>query len=301
MANTLQYSSPFKYTVKPTSVAQYAKMRGVTDFTDAAQFNLYEKGYQQLYVLAKPVYIEKLCGESNVSGVKELTEAFCNILENEFKGASGFDDITSEELEITDNISTLNVIGKVTKQSNAEISMSYTEKCGAVITNFVKYFLEGIRDPRTQAKTYHGLIKNGKLAPGFENEVFTLLYIVTDSTMLRLTKSYLLCNAYPTSAKTSIYEGEKGSIEKVDIDITWKCFLVDGDEVDQRAIKLLAKYNEEGAVVNALNGPSGNEALAEAAAVARAQTDFASGDDVIVLDYNTKNYAVFADIDDSDN
>lgn len=296
MANTLAYSAPTIYTKKATSIAEYSKMRGVTDFTNAAQFNLYEKGYQMLFVLAIPEYLEEL--RNKVTGLDDMLSAFVNIIENEFKGASGFDDITTEELEITDNISTLNVIGKVVKQSSAEITTSYTEKSSSIITNTIKYYLEGIRDPRTQAKTYHGLIKNGVLAPGFENEVFTLLYLVTDNTCLMLEKAYLMCNAYPTSAKTSIYEGEKGQIEKVDIDINWKCFLVDGDEVDKRAIQLLVKNNEEGAVANAystIKGDNGNR-NAESMSVAIEQ-DTEDHNEAITLDYNSYQYSVLNNVD----
>lgn len=303
MADTLKISAPMKYTAPVGSIGQYSRMRGVVDFTKAEQFNLYEKGYQQLYVLDSPIYIKTLCDQGDGVGdaVKKLLDAFVFIIENEFKGASGFDDITVDPIEVTDNISTLNTIGKVNKQSNAEITTTYTERTSAVITNFIKYYLEGIRDPRTQAKTYHGLIKKGLLSPGFENEIFTLLYIVTDNTMLRLNKSYLMCNAWPNSAKLSIYEGEKGSIEKVDVDVVWQCFLIDGDEVDARAIKILSKYNEDGSVANAYlptaAGATQNTvagALAKDGGIAHATT---MDDGLITLDHNQVDYHVLAGVD----
>lgn len=286
------YGAPTTYTKRPLSVAEYSMMRGVTDFTNAAQFNLYESGYQYMFVLSIPKYIEMLMKED--VEVSRLANAFCNIIEQEFKGASGFEDITTEDLEVTDGISTLNVIGKVTKQSTAEISMTFTEKSGAVITNFIKYYLEGIRDPRTQAKTYHGLIKAGKLNPGFENEVFTLLYMATDSTLLMLEKSYLMCCAYPTTAKTSIYEGEKGTIEKKDIDVPWRCFLVDGDEVDKRAIKFLTRINEKEAVSNAYKtmGETNN-----AQAISVAQSQKAYDKNTVTLDYNNYQYDILEKVD----
>ena len=144
----------------------------------------------------------------------------------------------------------MNSMGKVTQQSASEISMSFTEKSGSVITKFIDMYIRGVRDPRTQAKTYHGLIKNGILAAGFENEVFNLMYIVTDETMLGLEKAYLLCNAWPNKVPSSIYNGTKGEIEKVDIEVTMQCFVIDGEEVDARALKMLAYLNEADAVKN---------------------------------------------------
>lgn len=244
-----------KYTKKAYSTANFACMRGVTDFTNAAQFNLFESGYAHLYVISMPEWIKKFYDHD--SEVKKMAETFKYILEYEFKGLDGIEDISTDKLEVTDGVSTMNVIGKVTKQSSAEVTMSFTEKSGSVITNFIKFYLEGIKDPRTQAKTYHGLIKNGDIWGGFENEVFTLLYVVTDNTMLQLEKAYLLCNAWPTTARTNIYNVTKGEIDKKDIDVTFECFVLDGPDVDKRARDILAYTNEADAVYNAYNKHDG--------------------------------------------
>ena len=240
-----------KYTKHARSVSELTMMRGVTDFTNAAQFNLYESGYCHLIVISKPRYIYELAKKNTY--VEQMLNTFCYILEYEFKGLSGIDDETVDTLEVTDGISTMNIIGKVNKQSAAEITMTFTEKSGSIITNFIAYYLDGIKDPRTQAKTYHGLIASGQLASGFEYEVFNLLYMALDNTMLQLEKSYLLCNAWPSKAQLSIYENEKGAIDKKDIDIPWQCFIIDGEEVDKRALNVLAMINEGSSVQNAVN------------------------------------------------
>lgn len=237
-----------RYTKKAYSTANFACMRGVTDFTNAAQFNLYESGYAHLYVISMPKWIT-IMGQKDTD-VKKMADTFKYILEYEFKGLDGIDDISTDKLEVTDGISTMNVIGKVTKQSATEVTMSFTEKSGSAITNFIRYYLEGIKDPRTQAKTYHGLIKNGEIYGGFENEVFTLLYVVLDNTMLQLEKAYLLCNAWPTTARTNIYNSTKGEIDKKDIDVVFECFVLDGPDVDKRAVDILSFTNEAKAVSN---------------------------------------------------
>lgn len=70
--------------------------------------------------------------------------------------------------------------------------------------------------------------------------------------MLQLEKAYLLCNAWPSKATTSIYNTEKGNIEKQEIELTWNCFVIDGPEVDMRALQILAYINEQNAVSNAV-------------------------------------------------
>ena len=251
------------YKKKPFSTASYTMVRGTIDFSNPAQFNLYESGYQFLTVVSRPRYIEMLADTD--TEVANSLKLFCWILENEFKGLSGIDNITIDPLEFTDNISTINTIGKVNQQSATEISMSFTERSGGAMTSFIEYYLKGLNDSRTQLKTYHGLIKDGKLAAGFENEIFHLLYIVTDNTGLGLEKAFLFACAQPTTAQLDIYNGEKGAIEKKDIDVPFQCFLIDGDEVDKRAVKMLAYLHENDAVYNAslLNG-SGKYAQAAA-------------------------------------
>lgn len=243
------------YTKKPMSVAQYSMMRGVTDFTNAAQLNMFEKGHGMIIIIDRPKFIEMLAEDSEE--VKNLLENFCNILEYEFRGLDGIDDIQAEDLEYTDGISQIAGVGKVTEQSNSDITMRFTEKSGSTITKFIKFYLDGVRDSRTQIKHYHGLIASGKLALGFEHEVFNLLYLVTDASGLSLEAAYLLANAWPNKANTNIYNIEKGSIEPAEIDVTFKCFVLRSREIDKRAVKALAYINEDNAVKNAALGRYG--------------------------------------------
>ena len=244
------------YTKKPVTAAQYSMMRGVTDFTNAEQLNMFEGGHGMIIVIDRPKFIEMIAEED--TDVANLLNNFCNILEYEFKGLDGIDDINAEDLVYTDGISEIAGIGKVTEQSNSDITMNFTEKSGSTITKFIKYYLDGARDSRTQKKHYHGLIAQGKLALGFENEVFNLLYLVTDASGLGLEAAYLLANAWPNSAKTNIYNVEKGNIEVKTVDVTFKCFVLRSEEVDKRAVKMLAYLNEDNAVANAAakNGSS---------------------------------------------
>ena len=254
------------YTKKPVTAAQYTMMRGVTDFTNAEQLNMFEGGHSMIVIIDKPKFIEKLAEED--ASVKALLENFCNIIEYEFRGLNGIEDITSEELVYTDGISELAAIGKVTEQGNSEVTMQVTEKSGATVTKFIKYYLSGVRDPRSQIKTYHGLIAEGKIAMGFENEVFNLLYLVTDASGLALEAAYLLANAYPTTARTGeLFNTEKGNIENKTIDITFKCFVLQNEEIDKRAVKMLARLSQDGAVANAAKKIGNTESAALAGEV----------------------------------
>ena len=225
------------YTIKPKNLTQYTAFRGVTDFTQIGQFAQFETGYSFLSVIQMPVYLTKLA-ELDTS-VASLVNSFKHMLEYEFRGLDGLPDVNAETYSITDGINEQNLINKVTQDTSVTISMNYFEKQGSLITKFSEYYLTGIKDRMTQAKTYHGLIKNGLLEPGPENEVFTLLYYVTDNTMLRLEKAVLLANCQLTKAETSMYNTTRGDINNKEITIEFTCFPISGYEFDKAAKSLL--------------------------------------------------------------
>ena len=145
------------YTVTPRNLTQYTAYRGVTDFSQIGQFNQYESGYQFLSVLQRPTFLEK-----NAS-MDQMCKNFRHMLEFEFRGLDGLPDLQSDTFEITDGINTQRMINRVSMETSVTVTMEYFEKAGGLITKFSEYYLTGIKDPKTQAKTYHGLIANNIL------------------------------------------------------------------------------------------------------------------------------------------
>lgn len=226
------------YSIKPRNLTQYTAFRGVTDFTQIGQFAQFETGYSFLSVISMPQFMVKL-GEQDAN-IKSLVDSFKHMLEYEFRGLDGLPDLQGDTYEITDGVNTQRLINKVTWDTAATVSSNYFEKTGGLITKFTELYLTGIKDKMTQAKTYHGLIKNGLLEPGPENEVMTMLYYVTDNTMLRLERAVLLCNCqFTTSRLSDILNSNKGDISNKEISLEWNCFPVMGYEVDKAAQALL--------------------------------------------------------------
>ena len=231
----------YDFLKKPRDITKYTLMRGVTDFGNLDQYNLFETGYSFLTIVSVPKWLETLA--STDSNFATLFANYLHILEYEFRGLDGLEDITSDSLELTNGISTMNMISKVNQQSASQVSMRYFEKSGSVITRVHETFLKGIKDPRTQFKHYHGLIDSGALEAGYENEVFTFLYGVTDNTGTELEKAYLLLSAQPTKAETSMYVSEKGEIDKKEVTCEFNCFPITGNLVDQKAKAYLDYLN----------------------------------------------------------
>lgn len=235
----------FEYLKKPKDVTNKNLMYGVPDYSDVGQFDQFEKGYSFLKVVQIAPWLETLASvEYEKYGT--LIANYKHILEHEFKGLDGLDNITSETYTLSNGISELALISKTVKQSNTQISMRYTEKSGAPLTKVHELFLTGIKDPITEAKTYHGLITGSEddiIEPGPEQEVFIFLYFVTDNTMTKLEKAYLLLSAQPTTAETNMYNSEKGTIENVELSVEFNCYPVTGNEVDKKALEILKWMN----------------------------------------------------------
>lgn len=229
------------YTIKPRNLTQYTALRGVVDFSQIGQFDQYETGYSFLSVIKMPRFIEVLAEQD--AGVAQMANSFKHMLEYEFRGLTGLPNITSNTFTITDGSNEQQMINDVVRETAVELSSSYFERRGSLITRFSEYYLTGIKDPMSKAKTYHGLIKNNLLEPGLENEVFTFMYYVTDNTFLRIEKAYLLANVQLTQSETSMYDSEKGQIQNKEISLNWRCFPITGVEVDKAAKALLEDIN----------------------------------------------------------
>lgn len=218
-------------------VTKYNLMRGVPDFGTLVQFNPYESGYATFIVCEMPKFMEALAKVN--SDYDSLIKNWQHIIEYEFKSFSGIQDISAETMTLGDDLNSINVINKVTMQSATEFSLTYEEKSGSPLTKFAKLYITGIKDGRTQVKTYHGLIHSGVMEPGFENEVFTFLYIATDNTMREVEAAYLLIGCQLLSADTDMYNYTKGDMQKRDIEVKFSGYPITCSQVDAAAKDML--------------------------------------------------------------
>lgn len=226
--------------LRTPKVNAISDMRGMIDPTNLAQFNQYEGGYSILTVVSIPEFMRILATDPDYAPkYGNLITTYVKILEQEFKGLDGIENITSEQGDFTNGLTTINMINKVTETSNGTFSMRYTEKAGAIISRVHELYLKGIKDPKTGYKHYHGLIRDGKIAldkVGFESEVFSLLYMITDNTGYRLEKSYYIVGAQPTTAELSqLFNTEKGSYDFKELSVEMAGYALTGTVIDAKA------------------------------------------------------------------
>lgn len=234
-------------------------MRGLIDPTNLAQFNQYEGGYSIFAVVSIPEFLRKLAtteGYKHLYG--DLITTYVKILEQEFKGLDGIENITSENGEFTNGLTTINMINKVVENSNSTFSLRYTEKAGAVLTRVNELYLKGIKDPKTGFKHYHGLIRDGIIGldkVGFESEVFSFLYMITDNTGYRLEKAYYIVGAQPTTAElSSLYNTEKGTFDFKELSMEFSGYALTGSAIDLKAKKYLESLTGRATVKDSNTG-----------------------------------------------
>lgn len=239
--------SGLNYVKMPRSVTEYTLMKGVTDFSNLKQFDIYETGYAFLTVVSTPKFMDLLAKRD--SKVQNLQDGFVHIMEGEFRGLSGIPDITAEAGTISNGVNEIQIINNVVMDTSIGVEMTFWERSGSLITNYMNYYLTAIKDPYSKAKTYKGLIQDGTITdPGPDYEVFTFLYYVTDNTCRKIEKAYLLANAQPTLAPNSqLYNVTKGTIEYQEISLTFNCYPIIGDIPNKYAAMMLENDLSESA------------------------------------------------------
>ena len=227
------------YVKMPRNVTEYTLMRGVTDFSNLKQFDLFETGYSFIDVVSVPKFMTLLGARD--AKLKNIQDGFVHIIEGEIKGLSGIPDITAGAGQISNGNNELQIINNVSMDTSITVDMSFYERSGSLLNNYLSTYLTGIKDPYTKAKTYHGLIEDGIVTdPGPDYEVFTFLYYVTDNTCRKIEKAYLLCDAQPITAPNgTLYSSQKGSIDFQEISIQFNCFPIMGDMVNKKAAMML--------------------------------------------------------------
>lgn len=246
--NTGIGTTVFKGLKTPRSILQYNLMRGVTDFSNLEQWDFYEKGYPFLVVVQVPQFLQDLAKKD--ADVKLLLNNYVHILENDFRGIDNLDNITGEANgEITNGIRSIQLINKVTKPSNSNFTMRYYERSGSILTKLQEFYLTGIKDPDTQVKHYHGLIDDyifngistpsGK-DPGPHQECWAFMYFMTDNTMTKVERAFLISAVQPTAAPYSeLYTGDKGEIQFTELNLSFNGFFMNNDMIYIKAQKML--------------------------------------------------------------
>lgn len=233
---------------KPRDVTGYTLFRGTTDWTQLQQFDLFEQGYPYLVMVNVPDFLLKMADAD--PEVKTLIDSYRHIIEYEFLGFdNGIEDITSDSLEISNNIQQINVLGKTTGGSGTTFSMEYNERAGSTLTKLHELYLRSVRDTSTQFKTYNGLIGTGDNAiikpseVSFQKETFSFLYMHTDSTGLELEQAIYIVGAWPTTAQLSIYQSKKGDVAFAPVSCEFQGFPIRGSAVNAKAKEILDWMN----------------------------------------------------------
>ena len=66
------------------------------------------------------------------------------------------------------------------------------------------------------------------------------MYFLTDNTMTKVERAFLICAAQPTTANYSdLYDGNKGDIGFVELQLSFNGFFINNDYVYQKAQKML--------------------------------------------------------------
>ena len=234
----------------PRDVTGYTLYRGTTDWTQLQEFDLYEKGYPYLVLVSTPDFLIKMADAD--TEVATVVNSYRHIIEYEFTGfdSAGIDDITTDAMEISNNMQAINVIGKTTMTGGTTFSMTYKERAGGVLSKMHELYLRSVRDPASGFKTYNGLIgteENAIIKPNeisFQKETWSFLYMHTDPTGLELEQSIYWIGCWPTSANiTQFADVKRGDVEFSDVSVEYQGFPLRGSAINRKAKEILDWMN----------------------------------------------------------
>ena len=224
--------------VKPTDITNYNLFRGVTDFGNVNQFMAFEGGRSFIKLISAPRFLDAYAAKNQ--DAKLVVDNYKHLLEYEFLGLDGLEDITTETQTINDGLREIQLINKTIEQASATITLSgYHERSGGLMWRYHDMFIRGIVDSGSGFKHYHGLIADGTLKKGFANEIFQIMYLVTDSTGLDLEAAYLLSCGQLTTAY-QFANTQKGEYNFKEISVEMRCFPVRNAYVNKAAADHLA-------------------------------------------------------------
>lgn len=208
---------------------------GVIDFGDLCRFAPYEGGYCFIAVFDQP----------RIGINEDLQNLFVDAIERDFRGLSGLNDKTGEIHDYGPSNAPVGMISKVEGMGSTTVTLTMTESTGTPITKYVGTYLDRIRDPYSQARSYAGRLGIGKdeIDPydaGLKREVFNMLYIITDSTCFLVEKAFFLLNAQPINASYSdLYNVTKGDISAREISVNFNCSVREGSAANYFASRYM--------------------------------------------------------------
>lgn len=234
MASTTSTGNFDAYTLD-ISTSSVSNIRGFADFGNLKQFNLFESGNGVFAIINTPYFMR------TNSLTKDMDSKFRDCVESEFKGIDGLGNIEADVSEISDGVTSMELITKVTEPGSTTISINVMEKSGRIYTKYQEAYLRGIRDPHSHVATYNGLLEqNSDLEPGFQYEVFNFLYFVPDKSWRNIEIAYVLLNAQLTDAKLSeVANSQRGNYEFKEIPLEFRCLPVRGKAVNKLALAYL--------------------------------------------------------------
>lgn len=267
--------------IKGYDYSKFPKTNAATDYRNNSaalasllNFVPYETGYCFLAVMSVPrfmVYPKDGIETAREIYNKLLLDNFVDIIEKEFLGLSGINDSTLSTTDISDNRTNTPVIVKNDRDPYTTIDMTFTEQSGTPLTKFLEQYTTLIYDPYAHVKTYGGRLRmsdktkfwdtkassaNFTLENDLHNEVFNLLYVITDPTCLLVEKAFILHNAQPLNVSYStLYNMNKFEFSTKAITINWNCLVLDGKYCNRLGQVYIRNLMES---VNTSTDPVGN-------------------------------------------
>lgn len=187
------------------------------------QLNPFIKGYARLFMYTKPYFMEK--------AFPALTNRFKSYIETAFRSVNGINDLSVNftDLEGGYNGQKFSVVQGVQDDTDT-ITIGLYEMSGNPISEFLKTWVTGVRDPRSGVATYHGFLKgpmddvdDTHIVYSEKNHTAEFIYVVTDSTGKYIEYACMLAHCFPTKVDQDHYNYDTNSHDAAEVEVELRC------------------------------------------------------------------------------
>ena len=234
-------------TASNTDITQYALFMGGTNVTNdvLACYDPLKTGYARLFMVKKPVFLEKT--------IPEKLKKFKHILEYGNTSVQGIGDVSVEFKSIEGGY-----VGKSfeiptnVNDGTTQVTVTVYEFSGSPVREVVHSWINGCVDLLTGLAHYNGA--DSELPRIQANQTAEFIYVVTDNTGEKIEYACLLANCFPRNINTDVFNYSSGEHNLVDTGIEFTCTKYESIQINKVAAALLNKYK---ILTNSLNFYSG--------------------------------------------
>lgn len=235
-------------------ITKYALFLGGLNVTNSAlqQYDPLKTGFGRIFMIRQPKFIEDLA--MNNDSLRAKMKMFKHILEYANTGVEAGNDITVQTAQMQGGYTNRSVdIPTIATDDTNELVIKTYEFSGSPVREYIQFWVNGVTDLQSGFTHYYG----SSVPISQAHHTAEFIYAVTDQSGKKVEFAALYANCFPKTIKLDQFNYDAGTHDLVQMNVTFTATRYMSPQINEQAVKLIAKYN---VLVDSLYFNSGYEA-----------------------------------------